>query len=53
MAEQLIFPGKVDWSGDGVATVNGRSLPGHAVPREMAGRQITTAFLTFAESWIR
>jgi hypothetical protein len=109
MAEQLIFPGKVDWSGenpgmylketadgpfvtllsffrvmispfepfalklppeksatgkhtmlsvfagakDGVATVNGRRLPGHAVPREMAGRQITTAFLAFAESWIR
>jgi hypothetical protein len=38
---------------DGVATVNGRRLPGHAVPREMAGRQITTAFLAFAESWIR
>jgi len=37
----------------GVATVNGRRLPGHAVPREMAGRQITTAFLAFAESWIR
>ena len=38
---------------DGVAMVNGRRLPGHAVPREMAGRQITTAFLAFAESWIR
>jgi hypothetical protein len=38
---------------DGVATVNGRRLPGHAVPREMAGRQITTAFLAFAESWLR
>jgi uncharacterized protein YndB with AHSA1/START domain len=38
---------------DGVATVNGRRLPGHAAPREMAGRQITTAFLAFAESWLR
>ena len=38
---------------DGVATLNGKRLPGHAAPREMAGRQITTAFLAFAESWIR
>jgi hypothetical protein len=38
---------------DGVATLNGKRLPGHAVPRDMAGRQITTAFLAFAESWIR
>jgi hypothetical protein len=38
---------------NGVATVNGRRLPGRAVPRDMAGRQITTAFLAFAESWIR
>jgi hypothetical protein len=35
------------------ATVNGRRLPGRPVPREMAGRQITTAFLAFAESWLR
>ncbi|HEX3500154.1 MAG TPA: hypothetical protein VHT04_12610 [Stellaceae bacterium] len=38
---------------DGVATLNGKRLPGHAVPRDMAERQITTAFLAFAESWIR
>ncbi len=38
---------------EGIATVNGRRLPGRAVPREMAGRQITTAFLAFCESWIR
>jgi hypothetical protein len=38
---------------DGIATLNGKRLPGHAVPRDMAGRQITTAFLAFAESWIR
>jgi hypothetical protein len=36
-----------------VATVNGRALPGRPVPRDMAGRQITTAFLAFCESWIR
>jgi hypothetical protein len=38
---------------DGVVTLNGKRLPGRAVPRDMAGRQITTAFLAFAESWIR
>jgi len=38
---------------DGVATVNGERLKGHAVPREMAGRPITTAFLAFSETWIR
>lgn len=38
---------------EGVITIDGRRLPGHAVPRDMAGRQITTAFLAFAESWIR
>ena len=34
-------------------TVNGRVLPGKPVPREMAGQQITTAFLAFSETWIR
>jgi hypothetical protein len=34
-------------------TVNGRVLPGKPVPREMAGHQITTAFLAFSETWIR
>ena len=34
-------------------TVNGRVLPGKPAPREMAGQQITTAFLAFAETWIR
>ena len=37
----------------GVATVNGRVLPGKAMPREVAGRKITTAFLAFSETWIR
>ena len=34
-------------------TVNGRALPGKPVPREIAGHQITTAFLAFSETWIR
>ena len=38
---------------DGIITIDGKRLPGHAVPRDMVGRQITTAFLAFAESWIR
>ncbi|MBI1776737.1 MAG: hypothetical protein HYR63_15435 [Proteobacteria bacterium] len=35
------------------ATVNGARLPGRPVPRDMAGRQITTAFLAFSETWIK
>jgi hypothetical protein len=34
-------------------TVNGRPLPGKPVPREIAGRRITTAMLAFSETWIR
>jgi len=34
-------------------TVNGRTLPGRAVPREIAGRTISTAMLAFSETWIR
>jgi hypothetical protein len=33
--------------------VNGRALPGTPVPREIAGRTITTAMLAFSETWIR
>jgi hypothetical protein len=33
--------------------VNGRALPGQPVPREIAGRTITTAMLAFSETWIR
>lgn len=33
--------------------VNGRKLPGKPVPREQAGIQTTTAFLYYAESWLR
>ena len=38
---------------DGDVTVNGRRLPGQVVPRDQAGRQITTAFLAFSETWLR
>lgn len=33
--------------------VNGRALPGRPVPREVAGRRISTAMLAFSETWIR
>ena len=35
------------------ATVNGRPLKGHPVPREFAGRQSSTAFLAYSETWIK
>jgi hypothetical protein len=35
------------------ARVNGRNLKGHPVPREFAGRQSSTAFLAYSETWIR
>ena len=34
-------------------TVNGTTLRGRPVPREIAGRTITTAMLAFSETWIR
>jgi hypothetical protein len=38
---------------DATVSVNGRDLPGKPVPREIAGRTITTAMLAFSETWIR
>jgi hypothetical protein len=38
---------------DATIDVNGRALAGKPVPREIAGRQITTAMLAFSETWIR
>jgi hypothetical protein len=38
---------------DASIQVNGRRLPGSPIPREVAGRKITTAMLAFAETWIR
>jgi hypothetical protein len=35
------------------AKVNGRSLRGHPVPRDFAGRRSSTAFLAFSETWVR
>jgi hypothetical protein len=34
-------------------TVDGRRRPGAPIPREIAGRRITTAMLAFSETWIR
>ena len=38
---------------EATVTVNGRTLPGKPVPREIAGHNITTAMLAFSETWIR
>ncbi|MDA8049466.1 MAG: hypothetical protein M0002_05600 [Rhodospirillales bacterium] len=40
-------------SRDAAIEVNGRRLPGQPVPREMAGRAMSTAMLAFSETWIR
>ena len=34
-------------------TLNGKTLPGKPMPREVAGHMISTAFLAFSETWIR
>jgi hypothetical protein len=34
-------------------TVNGRTLPGKPIPRDVAGHSISTAMLAFSETWIR
>ena len=38
---------------DASVTVNGLTLPGKPVQREIAGRTITSAMLAFSETWIR
>jgi hypothetical protein len=38
---------------DATVTVNGRTLPGKPMPREIVGHEITTAMLAFSETWIR
>ena len=35
------------------ATVNGRTLKGHPVERAFAGRQSSTAFLAYSETWLK
>jgi hypothetical protein len=37
----------------GAITANGRRMKGHAVPRDMFGRAVTSAFLAFSETWVR
>lgn len=44
-----VFVGCLDAS----ILVNGRRLPGSPIPREVAGRKITSAMLAFSETWIR
>jgi hypothetical protein len=44
-----VFVGCLDAS----ILINGKRLPGAPVPREVAGRKITTAMLAFSETWIR
>jgi hypothetical protein len=38
---------------DASIQVNGKRLPGSPIPREVAGRKITSAMLAFSETWIR
>jgi hypothetical protein len=38
---------------DATISVNGKTLPGKPVPREMAGHAFSTAMLAFSETWIR
>jgi hypothetical protein len=38
---------------DATISVNGKTLPGKPVPREMAGHSFSTAMLAFSETWIR
>jgi hypothetical protein len=38
---------------DASIMVNGRRLPGTPIPREVAGRKMTSAMLAFSETWIR
>jgi len=35
------------------ATINGRALKGRSQPRDFAGRQSSTAFLAFSETWVK
>ena len=44
-----VFVGCLDAS----ILVNGKRMPGSPIPREVAGRKITTAMLAFSETWIR
>jgi hypothetical protein len=34
-------------------SIDGKGVAGHPVPRDMAGKQTSTAFLAFSETWVR
>jgi hypothetical protein len=34
-------------------SINGNGVAGYPVPRDMAGKQTSTAFLAFSETWVR
>jgi hypothetical protein len=34
-------------------SINGKGVAGRPVPRDMAGKQTSTAFLAFSETWVR
>ena len=38
---------------DAQILVNGERIPGKPMPRNVGGRDITSAFLAFSETWIR
>jgi hypothetical protein len=40
-------------AGNAQILVNGEKLPGEPMPRNVGGRDITSAFLAFSETWIR
>ena len=34
-------------------SIDGKGVTGHPVPRDMACKQTSTAFLAFSETWVR
>ena len=34
-------------------SIDGKGVAGHPMPRDMAGKQTSTAFLAFSETWVR
>ena len=47
------MPSLIIGSDDAFVTVNGRRLAGRPVPRDFAGRRITSAMLAFSETWVQ
>jgi hypothetical protein len=40
-------------AGGARVSIAGKGVAGHPVPRDMAGKQTSTAFLAFSETWVR